>query len=66
VAGVGTIGCGCHATGFAERAVEAAKVRESGPCGDVGYYSNAKIENPISHERYQTGIKVTLIGSKPD
>ena len=34
--------------------------------GSVGYYSSAKIENPESHERYQAGVNITLIGSKPD
>ncbi len=33
--------------------------------GSVGYYANTKIENPESHERYQTGFNITLIGSKP-
>ncbi len=33
--------------------------------GSVGYYANSKIENPESHERYQTGFNITLIGSKP-
>ncbi|MDP3179215.1 MAG: hypothetical protein Q8M76_15010 [Spirochaetaceae bacterium] len=34
--------------------------------GSVGYYCNSKIENPASHERYQVGTNITLIGSKPD
>lgn len=34
--------------------------------GSVGYYSNAKLENPASRERYQAGVNITLIGSKPD
>jgi hypothetical protein len=33
--------------------------------GSVGYYANAKVENPESHERYQAGLNITLIGSKP-
>lgn len=33
--------------------------------GSVGYYANGKIDNPASHERYQAGINITLIGSKP-
>ncbi len=33
--------------------------------GSVGYYANGKIDNPQSHERYQTGMNITLIGSKP-
>jgi hypothetical protein len=34
--------------------------------GSVGYYCNGKVENPESHERYQAGLNITLIGSKPD
>jgi hypothetical protein len=34
--------------------------------GSVGFYCNAKVENPESHERYQAGLNITLIGSKPD
>ena len=34
--------------------------------GSVGFYANAKIENPVSHERYQVGGNIILIGSKPD
>jgi hypothetical protein len=34
--------------------------------GSVGFYANGKIENPDSHERYQLGANITLIGSKPD
>lgn len=34
--------------------------------GSIGFYCNAKVENPVSHERYQTGVNITLIGSKPD
>lgn len=33
--------------------------------GSVGFYANAKVENPDSHERYQVGANITLIGSKP-
>ena len=33
--------------------------------GSIGYYGNGKVENPESHERYQLGINITLIGSKP-
>jgi hypothetical protein len=34
--------------------------------GSVGYYGNAKIVNPENPDaRYQLGITVTLIGSKP-
>jgi hypothetical protein len=33
--------------------------------GSVGFYSNGKLENPESHERYQAGLNITLIGSKP-
>jgi len=33
--------------------------------GSVGFYCNGKIENPGSHERYQAGLNITLIGSKP-
>jgi hypothetical protein len=33
--------------------------------GSVGFYSNGKVENPESHERYQAGLNITLIGSKP-
>ena len=34
--------------------------------GSIGFYANGKIENPVSHERYQIGSNITLIGSKPD
>jgi len=34
--------------------------------GSVGFYCNGKVENPTSHERYQVGTNITLIGSKPD
>jgi hypothetical protein len=34
--------------------------------GSVGFYCNGKVENPESHERYQAGLNITLIGSKPD
>ena len=34
--------------------------------GSVGFYANGKVENPISFERYQVGMNITLIGSKPD
>ena len=33
--------------------------------GSVGFYCNGKVENPESHERYQAGLNITLIGSKP-
>ncbi|MDR2499501.1 MAG: hypothetical protein LBD37_00290 [Treponema sp.] len=33
--------------------------------GSIGYYGSGKIENPESHERYQVGMNITLIGSKP-
>ena len=33
--------------------------------GSVGFYANGKAENPDSHERYQVGANITLIGSKP-
>jgi hypothetical protein len=31
----------------------------------VGFYCNGKVENPESRERYQAGLNITLIGSKP-
>lgn len=34
--------------------------------GSVGYYANGKVENPASHERYQVGANIILIGSKPE
>ena len=34
--------------------------------GSIGFYANGKVENPTSHERYQVGANITLIGSKPD
>lgn len=34
--------------------------------GSVGFYAGDKVDNPVSHERYQIGMNVTLIGSKPD
>ncbi len=34
--------------------------------GSVGFYANGKVENPDSHERYQVGANIILIGSKPD
>jgi hypothetical protein len=34
--------------------------------GSVGFYANGKIENPDSHERYQLGANIILIGSKPE
>jgi hypothetical protein len=34
--------------------------------GSVGFYANGKIENPDSHERYQVGGNIILIGSKPE
>jgi hypothetical protein len=34
--------------------------------GSVGFYANGKIENPDSHERYQLGSNIILIGSKPE
>jgi hypothetical protein len=33
--------------------------------GSVGYYANSKLENPESGERYQVGMNIILIGSKP-
>jgi hypothetical protein len=33
--------------------------------GSIGFYANGKVENPDSHERYQVGANITLIGSKP-
>lgn len=33
--------------------------------GSVGFYASDKIENPVSHERYQISVNITLIGSKP-
>jgi hypothetical protein len=34
--------------------------------GSVGYYGNAKLVNPDNPDaRYQLGITITLIGSKP-
>lgn len=33
--------------------------------GSLGFYANSKLENPESHERYQIGMNITLIGSKP-
>lgn len=34
--------------------------------GSCGYYAGDKVTNPESGERYQIGLNVTLIGSKPD
>ncbi len=34
--------------------------------GSVGFYANGKVENPDSHERYQLGANIILIGSKPE
>ena len=34
--------------------------------GSVGFYANAKVENPDSNERYQVGANIILVGSKPD
>jgi hypothetical protein len=35
--------------------------------GSVGYYGNTKLVNPDNPEaRYQLGITITLIGSKPN
>ncbi|MBN2535081.1 MAG: hypothetical protein JXB88_19525 [Spirochaetales bacterium] len=33
--------------------------------GSVGFYANDKASNPESGEKYQIGINITLIGSKP-
>ena len=33
--------------------------------GSVGFYASEKITNPESAERYQAGLSLTLIGSKP-
>ncbi|GMO24576.1 MAG: hypothetical protein Ta2B_04010 [Termitinemataceae bacterium] len=33
--------------------------------GSVGFYASEKIENPASHEKYQVGMNITLVGSKP-
>ena len=33
--------------------------------GSIGFYAGDKIVNPESGERYQVGINITLIGSKP-
>ena len=33
--------------------------------GSIGYYGSGKVENPESRERYQLGLNITLIGSKP-
>ncbi len=33
--------------------------------GSVGFYANGKIANPDSHERYQVGGNIILVGSKP-
>jgi len=34
--------------------------------GSIGFHANGKVENPDSHERYQVGANLTLIGSKPE
>lgn len=34
--------------------------------GSVGYFASGKIENPDSHERYQVGSNITLIGSSEE
>ena len=34
--------------------------------GSVGFYAGQKLANPESGERYQVGLNVILIGSKPD
>jgi hypothetical protein len=33
--------------------------------GSIGFFASGKIENPESHERYQSSMSFTLIGSKP-
>lgn len=33
--------------------------------GAVGYYANTKIGNHVGGERYQVGMNLILIGSKP-
>jgi len=33
--------------------------------GSVGFYGSGKIANPAGGMRYQVGINITLIGSKP-
>lgn len=34
--------------------------------GSIGFYAGDKVTNPKSGERYQIGLNITLIGSKPD
>jgi len=34
--------------------------------GSVGFYANGKLHNPESGEKYQVGMNITLIGSKPE
>lgn len=34
--------------------------------GSIGYYAGEKVVNPASGERYQVGLNITLVGSKPD
>ncbi len=33
--------------------------------GSIGFYASDKLENPVSHEKYQVSMNITLIGSKP-
>jgi hypothetical protein len=33
--------------------------------GSIGFYAGEKIINPENGERYQVGMNITLIGSKP-
>jgi hypothetical protein len=33
--------------------------------GSIGFYAGDKVTNPESGERYQVGMNITLIGSKP-
>ncbi|MBN2737861.1 MAG: hypothetical protein JXR70_12825 [Spirochaetales bacterium] len=42
--------------------IAAEKVFSTGSCG---FYAGDKITNPESGERYQVGMNITLIGSKP-
>ena len=34
--------------------------------GSVGYFLSGKAINPVSQEKYQVSINITLIGSKPE
>lgn len=44
---------------------EVVAVAKQFSSGSVGFFANGKVTNPDGGERYQVGVNIVLIGSKP-